>query len=95
MATRKPLVKINGKTRQLPDTDQLFGLETAEKSPSFTYAGDHVSRIDYVSGNYKTFTYVSDVLTQVDYVRPGNTTIQKVFTYNPDGSLDFITQTEV
>jgi len=66
----------------------------AETDPIFTYTDNRVSRIDYASGNYKLFTYTLGVLTQLDHVRPGDTTIRKTFTYNPDGSLASIAQTE-
>lgn len=67
----------------------------AESSPVFSYTDGRVSRIDYASGNYKLFTYTAGVLTQLDHVRVGDTTIRKVFAYNPDGSLASISETLV
>lgn len=65
-----------------------------EKGPAFTYSGGVVTRIDYDSGNYKLFTYSGGVVTRIDYIR-GATTIRKDFTYNLDGTLAYITQTEI
>lgn len=65
-----------------------------ESSPSLTYTSGVLTRIDYASGNYKLFSYTSGRLSQLDYVRPGDTTIRKVFAYNPDGTLASVTQTE-
>jgi hypothetical protein len=67
----------------------------AETGPAFTYTDGVVSRIDYDSGNYKLFTYTDGAVTRIDYVRPGTTTIRKDFTYNLDGSLASIDQSEV
>jgi hypothetical protein len=67
----------------------------AETGPTFTYTSGLVSRIDYDSGNYKLFTYTDSQVTRIDYVRPGSSTIRKDFTYNLDGSLASIDQSEV
>lgn len=64
-----------------------------ESGPAFTYSSGVVTRIDYDSGNYKLFTYGGGVVTRIDYIR-GATTIRKDFTYNLDGTLAYITQTE-
>lgn len=64
-----------------------------ESGPAFTYTGGVLTRIDYDSGNYKLFTYGGGVVTRIDYIR-GATTIRKDFTYNLDGTLAYITQTE-
>lgn len=65
----------------------------SEKSPVMTYSGGDLSRIDYASGNFKTFTYSGGNLSQLVYTLAGRT-ITKVFTYNIDGTLASITQTE-
>jgi hypothetical protein len=72
----------------------LWKNKTPDKSPVLTYSSGLVSRIDYASGNYKLFTYSGTVLTQLQYVLPGRT-ITKTFSYNGDGTLAGITQTEV
>lgn len=65
-----------------------------ETNPIFTWSSGKVTRIDYLSGNYKTFTYnASGILTQSDYII-GATTTRKIFTYNADGALSYITQTQ-
>lgn len=68
---------------------------TGEESPSFTYASGNVTRIDYASGDYKLLTWTDGVLTRVDFLRAGQTTVRKDFTYNPDGTLASIAQSEV
>lgn len=68
------------------------GGSVEETGPAFTYADGVLTRIDYDSGNYKLFSYSSGRLSQADYVI-GAATIRKTFSYNPDGSLDQITQT--
>jgi|JFJP01.1.fsa_nt_gi hypothetical protein len=57
-----------------------------ESNPVFTYTDGLISRIDYLSGNYKVFTYVDSVLTQLDYVM-GSTTKRKTFNWTNDGIL--------
>lgn len=64
-----------------------------DKSPTFTYTAGLVTRIDYTSGNYKTLSYTAGVLTQTVYVLSGRT-ITKNFSYNGDGTLASITQSE-
>lgn len=65
-----------------------------ELNPEFTYSAGILTRIDYDSGNYKLFTYSSNKVTRIDYIR-GERTIRKDFSYNLDGSLASITQTEI
>ena len=72
----------------------LWKNRAPDKSPVFTYAGGLLTRIDYASGNHKLFTYSGSQLTQLQYVLSGRT-ITKVFTYNLDGTLASISQTEV
>lgn len=73
---------------------ELWKNKAPDKSPVFTYVGGLLSRIDYASGNYKLFTYTGSQLTQLQYVLTGRT-ITKAFTYNLDGTLASISQTEV
>ena len=65
-----------------------------EAGPAMTYTSGVLTRVDYDSGNYKLFTYASGVLTQLDYVK-GAVTTRLAFTYNPDGSLASVTQTDL
>ncbi len=66
-----------------------------ESNPVFTYdlVTGNVTNITYNSGNYKTFTYNSGVVSVIDYVI-GTTTYRKTFTYNPNGSLANIVETQ-
>ena len=66
----------------------------SEFSPAMTYVGGVLTRVDYASGNYKLMTYTSGLLTQVDYVR-GSATARKTLTYNPDGSLASVTESNL
>ena len=63
-------------------------------SPEMTYAGGVLSRVDYADGTYKLFEYVTGTLLHVDFVTP-TATVRKTFFYNPDGSLDHITEAEL
>lgn len=72
----------------------LWKNKTPDKSPTFTYTAGALTRVDYASGNYKLLTYTAGVLTQLQYILPGRT-ITKTFSYNGDGSLASISQSEV
>lgn len=65
-----------------------------DKNPVYTYAAGVLTRVDYASGNYKTFSYSGGRLSQLQYVLAGRT-MTKVFSYNLDGTLASISQTEV
>lgn len=75
-------------------TVYAYGINGApvDTSPTITYVGTQVSRIDYAGGSYKLFTYDEGRLSQLDYIQ-SNSTTRKTFTYNPDGTLAAITQT--
>ena len=72
----------------------LWKNKAPDKSPVFTYTSGLVTRVDYASGAYKIFTYSGTTLTQLQYFLPGRT-ITKAFSYNIDGTLASINQTEV
>ena len=68
--------------------------EELNPSPTFTYAGTSVSRIDYANGRYKTFTYdANDNLTQLVYYRVDNT-LTRTFNYDANNNLLSITDVE-
>jgi len=67
---------------------------SSESGPVMTYSGGALVRVDYASGSYKLMTYTSGLLTQVDYVR-GSATARKTITYNPDGSLASVTESNL
>ena len=65
-------------------------------SPSFTYNVDlELTRIDYSEGNYKVLAYNVDgqLVTSTFYDNLNVVLSTKTFTYNLDGTLDFITET--
>lgn len=65
-------------------------------SPSFTYNVDlELTRIDYSEGNYKILAYNVDgqLVTSTFYDNLNVVLSTKTFTYNLDGTLDFITET--
>lgn len=68
-------------------------LDQSGRSPVFTYSAGTLTRIDYSNGTYKLFTYSGGNLSQLVYNKL-YVTITKIFTYNPDGSLANIQQTE-
>lgn len=84
----------DGERLEYDGLNDLWKNKAPDKSPAFTYTSGLLTRVDYASGNYKTLTYSGTVLTQTQYVLPGRT-VTKVFTYNGDGSLAAVNQTEV
>ena len=64
-----------------------------DKSPSYTYTAGKLTRVDYSNGNYKILSYTGTALTSVVHYRD-NVTITKSFSYNLDGSLASITETD-
>jgi hypothetical protein len=84
----------DGDVLQYDGLTDLWKNKAPDKSPVFTYTAGLLTRVDYASGNYKTLAYTAGVLNQVVYVLPGRT-VTKVFTYNLDGSLASISQSEV
>lgn len=86
-----------GKTLQDNKADKAavedLKLDQSGRSPIFTYTAGNLTRIDYSNGTYKLFTYSGGNLSQLVYNKL-YVTITKVFTYNPDGSLANIQQTE-
>lgn len=54
------------------------------KSPTPTYTGGVLTRIDYANGSHKTFTYTAGLLTRIDFVRPGLSTIRKTLSYTDE-----------
>lgn len=86
-----------GKTLQDNKADKTavedLKLDQSGRSPVFTYTAGNLTRIDYSNGTYKLFTYSGGNLSQLVYNKL-YVTITKVFTYNPDGSLANIQQTE-
>lgn len=68
--------------------------EELNPSPTFTYSGTSVSRIDYANGRYKTFTYdANDNLTELVYFRVDNT-LTRTFNYDANNNLLSITDVE-
>lgn len=64
-------------------------------SPSFTWATGKLISISYGDGSTKSLTWSADKLQQIDFVRAGVGTTRKQFTYNPDGTLAAVAQSEV
>jgi hypothetical protein len=83
-------VSGNGASGLIIQTSSGSGGAT-ESGPDFTYTTGQLTRIDYDSGAYKVFTYSGATLTRVDYTTSSGTT-RKDFTYNGDGTVDYITQ---
>jgi hypothetical protein len=84
----------DGQVLEYDGLTSLWKNKSPDKSPVFTYTSGLLTRVDYASGNYKLLTYTGSVLTQLVYVLPGRT-VTKAFTYNLDGSLASISQSEV
>lgn len=82
--------------RKLPDgTTQVVSFENLfssdeERNAVFTYSEGLLSRIDYISTNYKLFVYSDGNLSNLDYVRQEGT-FRKQFFYDNAGNLTGIT----
>lgn len=57
------------------------------KSPAFTWADGKLASVAYADGSTKAMTYTDGLLTRVDLSRPGQPTVRKDLTYNPDGTV--------
>lgn len=64
-------------------------------NPVLTWAAGRLVRVDYEGGAFKTLAYSDGQLATLDTSRPGQPTLRKTFSYNPDGTLAAVTQTEV
>lgn len=84
---------LDGDLLEYDGVADVWRNKKGDKSPSFTYSAGRLTRIDYSSGHYKLFTYTGDALTRVRYFLAGRT-VTKDFTYNPDGTLASVSQTE-
>lgn len=71
------------------------GADTAPVSRSLTWAGGRLVGVAYADGRSKALTWAGDRLTRVDTLRPGQTTLRADLTYNPDGTLAAVAQSEV
>lgn len=70
--------------------------EASPSAPTFSYTGGRLSSILYADGSLKTFVWVAGRLTQVDFQRSGVAfTVRKSFSYNVDGTLAAVAQSEV
>lgn len=85
-------INAGAPTTQDP-VDPVDPLEPEElnPSPTFTYSGDDISRIDYSNGRYKTFTYnVDGDVSTLTYYRVDDT-LTRTFNYDVNGNLTSIT----
>ena len=71
------------------------GAAAAPVSRSFTWSAGRLAGVAFADGRSKAFTWAGDQLTRVDTLRPGLSTLRADLTYNPDGTLDAVTQSEV
>jgi len=99
VAFHKPLVLDGGEVKRIPDGDQIDpgSVVAAPIGPLLSYASGRLDRIDYDDGSYKQLSYDAGNgyrLQRIDYVR-GAATTRKDFSYNLDGTLHEIVQTEL
>lgn len=71
------------------------GSASAPVSRSLTWAGGRLVGVTYADGRSKALTWAGDRLTRVDTLRPGLPTLRADLSYNPDGTLAAVTQSEV
>lgn len=86
--------KKDGDILQYDGITKVWKNSVPDKSPQFSYTSGDLTRVDYSNGNYKLFSYTNGNLTQMEYILAGRT-INKVFSYNIDGNLESISQTEI
>lgn len=68
---------------------------TGYKDPTYTYTDDDLTRIDYATGEYQTFEYNAEGdVTVIDVVTTTGTT-RFTFSYNADGSLHDVVESEL
>jgi len=61
-------------------------------SPEFTWSDGRLTAVDYADGSTKALTYTDDRLSRIDFARPGRPGVRKDFSYNPDGTLAAVAQ---
>lgn len=71
------------------------GAAAAPVSRSLTWSAGRLVGVAYADGRSKALTWTGDQLTRVDTLRPGLTTLRADLTYNPDGTLAAVAQSEV
>ena len=70
--------------------------DASPASPAFSYTGGRLSSVLYADGSLKTLVWVAGRLAQVDFQRAGVAfTVRKSFSYNVDGTLAAIVESQV
>jgi len=94
MATRRPLVMIDGKRRQLPAGDSLPGAAPVD-ALTITYNAD--GTVDTVTEDSvtTTITYNTDGTVHTVSYPHGGLTRTETYSYNPDGSVSGMNAEEV
>lgn len=65
-------------------------------SPVFSYTGGLLTSVTYADGSLKTFVWIAGRLAQVDFQQAGVAfTVRKLFSYNADGTLATIAESEI
>lgn len=63
-------------------------------SPTLTWAAGTLVRVDYADGSVKLLTWLAARLVQVELFRAGQLASTKALTYNPDGTLAAVVETQ-
>lgn len=71
------------------------GAAAAPVSRVFTWSSGRLAAVAFADGRSKAFTWAGDQLTRVDTLRPGLPTLRADLSYNPDGTLAAVAQSEV
>lgn len=71
------------------------GTGSAPVSRTFTWSGGRLAGVTFADGRSKVFTWAGDQLARVDTLRPGQPTQRADLSYNPDGTLAAVMQSEV
>lgn len=65
------------------------------KSPVMTWTAGVLTGVAYADGSTKTMSYTDGRLTRVDLARPGRPTTRKDLTYNGDGTVAAVEESEL
>lgn len=71
------------------------GAAAAPVSRVFSWAGGRLAGVAFADGRSKAFSWAGDQLTRVDTLRPGLPTLRADLSYNPDGTLAAVAQSEI
>ena len=67
----------------------------ADGGASYSYSDGFLARVTFRDGSYYDYEWIGRQLHQVRFVVAGSARMTKTMSYNPDGTLAAVTQSEV